>query len=144
MDNLHRAIWEYFDDFHQPSAKGSAYPTPWIWPEEAHADAAVYEEQKKMNAQMKPYFVPKWLYRDKPEQPEQKEEFAVDEKELAHILMEFDEIMAIRMKAKKYNIQDARPEVWALVDLAAENGWKMTEPEKCWPRTTYVKVYRVR
>ena len=141
MDNLHRAIWEYFDDFHQPSAKGSAYPTPWIWTEEAHADAAVYEEQKKMNAQMKPYFVPKWLYRDNPEQPEQKEEFAVDEKELAHILMEFDEIMAIRMNAKKYNIQDARPEVWALVDLAVENGWKMTEPKPYW---YHKQVYRIK
>jgi hypothetical protein len=49
MDNLHKAIWEYFDDFYQPSAKGAAYPIPFLWAEEAHADAAVYEEQKKMN-----------------------------------------------------------------------------------------------
>jgi hypothetical protein len=49
MNNLHKAIWEMFDDFHQPSAKGAAYPTPFLWAEEAHADAAVYEEQKQMN-----------------------------------------------------------------------------------------------
>ena len=49
MDNLHRAIWEYFDDFHQPSANGCATQIPFLWDEEAHADAMVYEEQKKMN-----------------------------------------------------------------------------------------------
>ena len=48
MDNLHKAIWEFFDDFHQPSAKGAVYPTPWIWPEEAHADAAIQDEWKDM------------------------------------------------------------------------------------------------
>jgi hypothetical protein len=44
-------------------------------------------------------------------------------------------------KAKKYNIQDARPEVWALVDLAAENGWKMTEPKPYW---YHKQVYRIK
>ena len=144
MDNLHQAIKEYFDDFIQPSAKGACYPIPFLWPEEAHADAMVYEEQKRLNSQMKPYFVPKWLYREKPEQPEPKEEFAVDEKELAHILMEFDENLVLKMNAKKYNIQDTRPEVWALVGLADENDWVMTDPKKFWPHTTDKKVYRIK
>ena len=124
MDNLHQAINEYFDDFIQPSAKGACYPIPFLWPEEAHADAMVYEEQKRLNSQMKPYFVPKWLYREKPEQSEPKEEFAVDEKALAKILMGFDESLVVRLKAQEYNIQDVRPEVYALVYLAAEAGWE--------------------
>lgn len=124
MDNLHQAIKEYFDDFIQQSAKGACYPIPFLWPEEAHADAMVYEEQKRLNSQMKPYFVPKWLYREKPEQPEPKEEFAVDEKALAKILMEFDESLVVRLKAQEYNIQDVRPEVYALVYLAAAAGWE--------------------
>jgi hypothetical protein len=97
MDNLHKAIWEYFDDFYQPSAKGACYPIPFLWAEEAHADAAVYEEQKKMN---------EW--------------FAT------------------------FGGDPLKSEQWKVAMLARENGYVMTEPEKCWPRTTNVKVYRVR
>ena len=138
MDNLHKAIWEYFDDFHQPSAKGAVYPIPFLWNEEAHADAAVYEEQKRLNYMMKPYFVPKWLYREKEEQPEPKEEFAVDEKALAKILMEYDERLIIRMKARRYNIKGTNAVVYALVDLADANDWVMTAGYG------YKQVYRIR
>lgn len=49
MENLYKAIAHIFDDFTQPCAAGSACPIPFLWAEEAHADAAVYEEQKKLN-----------------------------------------------------------------------------------------------
>ena len=145
MENLHEAILRMFDDYIQPSAAGAAYPTPWLWPEEAHADAAMYEEQKRLRARYgnSQYDVPKWLYRKKAKQPEDRG-FEVDRNALYKIMKEYDEVFALRMNTKQYSIASELVVEHALVSLAEEAGWEMSEPEKMWPIITKAKVYRIR
>lgn len=141
MENLHEAILQMFDDYIQPSAAGAAYPTPWLWPEEAHADAAVYEEQKRLRARCgnQQYDVPKWLYRKKAKKPEDRG-FEVDRRALMKIMSEYDERMLVRMKTKPYHIEDGNIVERALVSIADDDSWRTTEPAE-WYQP---KVYRIR
>ena len=127
MENLHRAIEHQFDDFIQPKARGSALEgIPVLWEEEAQLDNKIFEE--RLRQRLSPdWHEPYVLRAEKKEEPKQNEGFDIDEKRLARILMEFDESLVLRLKAKRYNIQDTRPEVYALVALADENGWQMGE-----------------
>lgn len=127
MENLHRAIAHQFDDFIQPKAKGSAWEGfPVLWEEEAQLDNKIFEE--RLRKRLSPdWHEPYLIQAEKKEEPKQNEGFDIDEKRLARILMEFDESLVLRLKAKRYNIQDTRPEVYALVALADENGWQMGE-----------------
>ena len=187
MDNLHKAIWEYFDDFHQPSAKGAAAEIPWIWPEEAHADAAVYEEQKKLNEwfatfggdplkseqwkvakvlaklceengwkhnneawrqlQQHRYVIDptpdKMVAKVRPKQKPQSNTLDIDQRALAQMMGDMVDVSIIHNKV--VHVPECEdPQTFVMAMLARENGWKMTEPEKCWPRTTKVKVYKIR
>lgn len=124
MDNLHYAIAHLFDDFTQPKAKGSAWEgIPVLWEEEAQLDNKIFEE--RLRQRLSPdWHEPYVLREEKKEEPKQNEGFDIDEKALAKILMEFDESLVVRLKAQEYNIQDVRPEVYALVYLAAQAGWE--------------------
>lgn len=124
MDNLHYAIAHLFDDFIQPKAKGVAWEgLPDLWEEEAQMDDNILRE-RLMKRLAPGWQEPYVLRREKKAEPKQKDGFEIDEKALAKILMGFDESLVVRLKAQEYNIQDVRPEVYALVYLAAASGWE--------------------